>query len=112
VPVKITGKLDECTLEFKVIGGELLERLLDISQPAVGESPIEEVDDGRADHAREEEDAERVVDLTFGELPCGANHSPDDRCCSKDLSRRADKPILLCVGTDAGDVGEHPRLNT
>ena len=61
--------------------------------------------------ADKEEENEAIIDLTFRELECGPNDTPDDRGSAEHLSRWADETVRLVKIAHAVDVGEHPSLD-
>lgn len=86
-------------------------------------------DDGEDSTSEEEEDQTAVdypldtvtmkndsnhllVDLTLGELPGGADDTPDDRGSTENLSTGADEVVFLCGSAHVFDICEHPGLDT
>lgn len=53
-----------------------------------------------------------LIDLSFGELPCRANNTPDNGGGPEHFSARADETVFLIRIAHVWNVGEHPRLYT
>jgi len=85
---------------------------VDVLEDGIGVPPCDKVWNPRCDSSNKEEEGERVVELTLGELESWPNDAPDDRGGSEHLSGRADESVLLFRMAHSFDVGEHPSLNT
>lgn len=84
---------------------------VDISHPAVGVSPVGQVDQDSHNGSDKEEIHRRVVDLSRLEHTLRTDCAPDQRCVVNDLSTGTGKALCVIAVAQLGNIANHPAQN-